>query len=312
MTHRSKELPGDWEEWAEDSFKAFFKACWSVYIGRSIKSGFWRFWGTLTAHKAQEAKGYSGQCFVGVLQALANQGLVEVVSVVLWRAPVAPTEQVPTNPTKQQQEDLELFFGAGAFRVGGPRTENRPAGSDRLLNYAPLGAWQGHGRSGKSQLTEEQLEKKKEQQLLRKRKYEDSAEGKKVRADYRASDHGKEKAAEWRASERGVKSTRKYEDSAEGKKFRADYQASDHGKEKAGEWRASDHGKEKIAEWRASDHAQGLKQAAKRRKKEQRQVINRYCTGAPKVLVWTCKKAYCGFEDNLVGCSECDACEQAR
>jgi hypothetical protein len=64
-----------------------------VYIGRTIKSGFWRFWGTLTAFNESKGKGYSGQCFVGVLQALANKGLVEVVSVVLWRAPVASTEQ---------------------------------------------------------------------------------------------------------------------------------------------------------------------------------------------------------------------------
>jgi hypothetical protein len=137
--------------------------------------------------------------------------LKSFLSVVLWRAPASGV-----NPTKQQQEDLELFFGAAVFPVGAPRTEDRPAGWDRLANYARFGAWDFRSSSKastKALLTEEQLEKLKEKRLL---------QSAKTRATWRASAAGKES---------GKNSSRKYEGSDNGKQTRANYKASEKGQE---------------------------------------------------------------------------------
>jgi hypothetical protein len=68
-------------------FTAFLKGKSFYYVGRSIKGGFWRYWSTKKAARAQmDASGYAKQTVVGIMQALVDKEVVQHKSVVLWRA----------------------------------------------------------------------------------------------------------------------------------------------------------------------------------------------------------------------------------
>jgi hypothetical protein len=93
-------------------FAAFSESGSSYYVGRSIKGGFWRYWNTLKAARAQKgasASGYAKQTVIGIMQALVDKEVVEHKSVVLWRA--KETEKVAAF----DQIRLEMFFGSMVF-----------------------------------------------------------------------------------------------------------------------------------------------------------------------------------------------------
>jgi hypothetical protein len=80
------------------------------YVGRSLKGGFWRYWNTLKAARAQMgASGYAQQTVVGIMQALVDKEVVEHKSVVLWRA--KKTEEVtPFNQASGLRCSLVPWF----------------------------------------------------------------------------------------------------------------------------------------------------------------------------------------------------------
>ena len=87
-------------------FAAFLEGGSSYYVGRSIKGGFWRYWGTKKAAVEKEGtSGYAKQTVVGIMQALVDKKVVEHKAVVLWRAKEG--EDVPAI----DQIRLEMFFG---------------------------------------------------------------------------------------------------------------------------------------------------------------------------------------------------------
>jgi hypothetical protein len=107
----------DWEDWAEEAFKQFYRFKWAVYWGRSFKGGFWRYFSTQKAAEAGVPSGYLTQVFVGVMQTLAlDEKLVQRVSVVLWQSQFAEKN---THPDLEQQQWLELYFGVMLFGIGG-------------------------------------------------------------------------------------------------------------------------------------------------------------------------------------------------
>ena len=119
----------------EAMFAAFLEGESSYYVGRSIKGGFWRYWGAKGAAVGKKgASGYAKQTAVGIMQALVDKKVVEHKSVVLWRAKEA--EDVPAF----DQIRLEMFFGSMVFTP--VRTESKPPGTDRVLNWAPYGLYQ--------------------------------------------------------------------------------------------------------------------------------------------------------------------------
>ena len=62
----------------EAMFAAFLAGGSSYYVGRSIKGGFWRYWGTKKAAVEKEgASGYAKQTVVGIMQALVDKKVVE-------------------------------------------------------------------------------------------------------------------------------------------------------------------------------------------------------------------------------------------
>jgi hypothetical protein len=113
----------------EAMFAAFLEGESSYYVGRSIKGGFWRYWGTKKAAVGKKgASGYQKQTVVGIMQARVDKKVVEHKSVVLWRA--NPTETV----TAFDQIRLEMFFGSMVFKL--VRAQRKPPGTDRVLYVA--------------------------------------------------------------------------------------------------------------------------------------------------------------------------------
>jgi hypothetical protein len=80
-----------------------------------------------------KGSGYAKQTVVGILQALANEGIVEYKGVVLWRA------KEDEDVGYFDQLWLELFFGSMVFTP--KRTSSRPPGNDKVLNWARLGLY---------------------------------------------------------------------------------------------------------------------------------------------------------------------------
>jgi hypothetical protein len=135
-------------------FEGFLASGSFVYVGRSVKGGYWRYWDTKKAVLGNGPPGgYKTQTVVGIMQALVGKGVVEHRGVVLWRA--AKGEVVSAF----DQCRLELFFGAMVFQPS--RQARRPPGTDRVLNWAAYGLWEESKKREKHLLSEEEeLEKK--------------------------------------------------------------------------------------------------------------------------------------------------------
>jgi hypothetical protein len=118
----------------KDMFEGFLASGSFVYVGRSVKGGYWRYWNTKKSVLAKTADGYKTQTVVGIMQALVGKRVVEHRGVVLWRA--GKDEVV----TAFDQCRLELFFGAMVFKPS--RQARRPPGTDQVLNWAAYGLWE--------------------------------------------------------------------------------------------------------------------------------------------------------------------------
>jgi hypothetical protein len=114
-------------------FDAFLEGKFMVYVGRSVKGGFWRYFNTNASAVEAKGSGYAKQTVVGILQALANDGIVEYKGVVLWRA----KEDEVVGYFDQLW--LELLFGSMVFTP--KRTSSRPPETDKVLNWARLGLY---------------------------------------------------------------------------------------------------------------------------------------------------------------------------
>jgi hypothetical protein len=160
-------------------FAAFLEGESSYYVGRSIKGGFWRYWQTLGAARDQKgASGYAKQTVVGIMQALVEKEVVEHKSVVLWRED--PTEKV----TAFDQIRLEMFFGSMVFKP--VRTQRKPPGTDRVLNWAAYGLWDdqlSHVLSDKEVADKKKLKVASDEEVGR--RYRATPKGKEARRQYR-------------------------------------------------------------------------------------------------------------------------------
>jgi len=114
-------------------FELFLEGEFMVYVGRSVKGGFWRYFNTNASAVEAKGSGYAKQTVVGILQALANEGIVEYKGVVLWRA----KEDEVVGYFDQLW--LELLFGSMVFTP--KRTSSRPPETDKVLNWARLGLY---------------------------------------------------------------------------------------------------------------------------------------------------------------------------
>jgi hypothetical protein len=159
-----------WTELAP-MFEGFLASGSFVYVGRSVKGGYWRYWSTKKSVLAKTADGYKTQTVVGIMQALVGKGVVEHRGVVLWRA--AKGEVV----TAFDQCRLELFFGAMVFKPSRPT--RRPPGTDQVLNWAAYGLWEESKKEEKHLLSEEEELDKKKLQLEYQRKYDSKPVNKK-------------------------------------------------------------------------------------------------------------------------------------
>jgi hypothetical protein len=139
--------------------------------------------GTLGAARDKKgASGYAKQTVVGfIMQALVDKEVVEHKSVVLWRE--NPTE----TATAFDHCRLEMFFGSMVFKP--VRTQRRPPGTDRVLNWAAYGLWEDQLSHV---LSDKEAADKKKLQAAANRRYETSEGGKETRRQYAASEGGKE------------------------------------------------------------------------------------------------------------------------
>jgi hypothetical protein len=155
------------------------------------------------------------------MQALVDKKVVEHKSVVLWRA---KKEQVVSA---FDQIRLELFFGSMVFTP--VRTESKPPGTDRVLNWAPYGLYQEQSYHLLS--AKEVADKKTLDKSVIGRRYRASPKGKEAIRRYNASEAGKQTSSKYEASEGRKQNRRQYEASDVGKENRRQYEASEGRKE---------------------------------------------------------------------------------
>jgi hypothetical protein len=157
------------------------------------------------------------------MQAPVDKEIVEHKSVVLWRA--KKTQVVSAF----DQIRLEMFFGSMVFTP--VRTERKPPGTDRVLNWAPYGLYQEQSYHLLS--TAEVADKKKLDKKLADKRYRASPKGKETVSQYEASGgrkEGKRKYA-YAASDLCKEGKRKYAASDVCKEKRRKYEASEGRKE---------------------------------------------------------------------------------
>jgi hypothetical protein len=143
-----------------------------------------------------------------------------------------------------------MFFGSMVFTP--VRTESKPPGTDRVLNWAPYGLYQEQSYHLLS--AEEVADKRKREKIAANRRYRGTPKGKEATRRYNASEAGKQSKRQYAASEAGKQSKRQYAASDVGKEKRSQYEAStDVGKEKRSQYEASDVGKEKRSQYEASE-----------------------------------------------------------
>jgi hypothetical protein len=127
-----KKRTGGWDS-VKDIFEAILVADYSIYVGRSVKGGYWRYWGSAkAAGEKSNPMGYQTQTVIGIMQALHAQDILQYKGVVLWRASEGGKGGRPDGFT---QVWLETFFGAMVFTTD--RETRAPNGTDWLLNWAP-------------------------------------------------------------------------------------------------------------------------------------------------------------------------------
>jgi hypothetical protein len=90
-----------------------------------------------------------------------------------------------------------MFFGSMVFTP--VRTESKPPGTDRVLNWAPYGLYQDQLYHLLS--AAEVADKKKLDRNVAQRRYRATPKGKETRRQYYASDAGQEKMSQYEASE---------------------------------------------------------------------------------------------------------------
>ena len=171
-----------------------FNQEYAMYVGRSVKGGFWRWWGTLTAaQKGEEACGYENQSLIGLMQYLVNKKVLQHKVVVLWRARTAWYKDY-APPPMWQQVWLELWYGKKLLQ-------------DHLvvINSAAFGLWDGPPRKPKKQrpLTHEQFLADEARYKEAQRKYNQSKKGKETRRNYQQSEECKEAHRQYNQSEEG-------------------------------------------------------------------------------------------------------------
>jgi hypothetical protein len=146
-----------------------------------------------------------------------DKEVVQHKAVVLWRA------KKGENVTPFDQIRLEMFFGSMVFTP--VRTDYKPPGTDRVLNWAPYGLYQDqsyHLLSAAEAADKKKLDR--EATLQRRndtmRRYRATEGGKQAHRRYETSEGRKRNKRQYQTSESGKRTQRQYRTSEGGKRTR--------------------------------------------------------------------------------------------